>query len=185
MTHTPLAARHAERRSIVARAAVLLLMAALVSVAGCGGDRATSPAPEPNSNPNPKPKPDPDGMPPGARELINIDRVELPAMIYDGPASDTQGRSYDEVTIVVTSGSMEFVSAERFTMTFDLLITADGNVSTKSMSIDGAYEMQGPVFKFHPTDGLDRDFGGSRGNGVVTVHVDLIGSGEANYYNFD
>jgi len=53
------------------------------------------------------------------------------------------------------------------------------------MSIDGTYEMQGPVFKFHPTDGLDRDFGGSRGNGVVTVHVDLIGSGEANYYNFD
>jgi hypothetical protein len=124
-------------------------------------------------------------MPPGARQLINIDRVELPAMIYDGPASDTQGRSYDEVTIVVTRGSMEFVSAERFTMVFDLLITADGTVSTKSMSIDGTYEMQGPVFKFHPTDGLDRDFGGSRGNGVVTVHVDLIGSGEANYYNFD
>ena len=106
-------------------------------------------------------------------------------MIYDGPASDTQGRSYDEVTIVVTRGSMEFVSAERFTMVFDLLITADGTVSTKLMSIDGTYEMQGPVFKFHPTDGLDRDFGGSRGNGVVTVHVDLIGSGEANYYNFD
>ena len=183
MTNTSLTARHAGRRSIVARAAILLLTAALVSVAGCGAGGATEPTRDPNTNP--KPKTDPDGMPPGARQLINIDRVDLPAMIYDGPASDTQGRSSDEVTIVVTRGSMEFVSAERFTMVFDLLITADGTVSTKSMSIDGTYEVQGPVFKFHPTDGLDRDFGGSRGNGVVTVHVDLIGSGEANYYNVD
>lgn len=106
-------------------------------------------------------------------------------MIYSGPASDTQGRTYDWVTIVVTRGSMEFVSAERFTMVFDLTITADGDIKTKSLYVDGTYEMRGPVFKFHPTDGLDRDFGGSRGNGVVTVHVDLVGSGEANYYNFD
>jgi len=80
---------------------------------------------------------------------------------------------------------MEFVSAERFTMDFDLTITADADIRTKSLSVHGTYEMRGPVFKFHPTDGLDRDFGGSRGNGVVTVHVDLVGSGEANYYNFD
>ena len=183
MTNTSLTARHAGRRSIVARAAILMLTAALVSVAGCGAGGATEPTPDPNTNP--RPKTDPDGMPPGVRQLINIDRVELPATIYSGPASDTQGRSYDQVDIVVIRGSMEFVSVERFAMTFDLMITADGNVSTKSMYIEGTYQMQGPVFKFHPTDGLDRDFGGSRGNGVVTVHVDLIGSGEANYYNFD
>ena len=183
MTNTSLTARRAERRSIVARAAILLLSVALMGVAACGADRATQPGGDPNANPNPKE--DPAGMPPGVRQLINIDRVELPATIYSGPASDTQGRSYDQVDIVVIRGSMEFVSAERFAMTFDLMITADGNVSTKSMYIEGTYQMQGPVFKFHPTDGLDRDFGGSRGNGVVTVHVDLIGSGEANYYNFD
>jgi hypothetical protein len=183
MTHTPLTARHCERRSIVARAAILLLSAALMGVAGCGADRATQPGTDPNANPNQTP--DPSGMPPGVRELINIDRVELPATIYSGPASDTQGRNYDQVTIVVTRGSMEFVSAERFAMTFDLMITADGSVSTKSLYIEGTYQMQVPVFKFHPTNGLDRDFGGSRGNGVVTVHVDLVGSGEANYYNFD
>jgi len=181
MTQTSRAARHAERRSIVARAGVLLLTAALLGVAGCGADRAT----QPGGDPNPDPKEDPAGMPPGVRQLINIDRVELPAMIFSGPASDTQGRSYDQVTIVVTRGSMEFVSAERFTMAVDLLITADGDVRTRSLSIEGTYEMRGPVFKFHPTAGLDSDFGGSRGDGVVTVHVDLVGVGEANYYNFD
>ena len=124
-------------------------------------------------------------MPPGVRQLINIDRVELPATIYVGPASDTQGRNYEQVTIAVTRGSMEFVSAERFAMVVDLTITADGNVRTTSLYIDGTYEMRGSVFKFHPADGLDRDFAGSRGDGVVTVHVDLVGSGEANYYNFD
>src|SRR5690348_4901499 len=102
MTQTSRAARHAERRSIVARAGVLLLTAALLGVAGCGADRAT----HPGGDPNPDPKEDPAGMPPGVRQLINIDRVELPAMIFSGPASDTQGRSYDQVTIVVTRGSM-------------------------------------------------------------------------------
>ena len=182
MIQTPLAARHAERRSIVAQAAVLLLAAALVGVAGCGADLATAPGAKPDNN---KSQTDPAGMPPGVRQLINIDRVDLPAMIYDGPASDTQGRNYDEMTIVVLRGSMEFVSAKRFAMVFDLGITADGKFMTKSLYVEGTYEMQGPVFKFHPTDGLTRDFGGSRGNGVVTVHVDLIGSGTANYYNFD
>jgi hypothetical protein len=177
MTQTSLTARRVERRTLLARVAVLLLTASLAGVAGCGGDSAT--------NPNTEPTADPAGMPPGVRSLINIDRVNLPAMIFNGPASDTQGRSYNQVTIVVTRGSMEFVSAERFAMVFDLTLTTDGVTRTKSLYIDGTYEMQGPTFKFHPQDGLKGDFGGSRGNGVVTVHVDLVGSGEANYYNFD
>ena len=188
MTYSSLTARRADWRSNVARAAVLVLMAALVGVAGCGAGGATEPSTEPNGNPNTNPNPntDPAGMPPGVRKLVNIAATNLPVTIYNGPGSNAQtGETYNQVTFVVTGGSMEFVSAERFTMAVNLTITTDGVRKTTVFHVEGRYEMQGPTFKFHPTSGLNRDFGGSRGNGVVTVHVDLIGSGEATYYNFD
>jgi hypothetical protein len=186
MTYTPLAVRRAERKSIVARVAVLLLTAALAGVAGCGAGLATEPGTEPNSNPNTNPNTNPAGMPPGVRQLVNIAAVDLPVTIYSGPGSDSKtGRTYNNVTVVVTAGTFEFVSAERFAMNINVRITADGDITKTSVHVDGTYEVQGPTFKFHPTSGLTRDFGGSRGNGVVTVHVDLVGSGEATYYNFD
>ena len=164
-----------------------MLTVALVGVAGCGADGGTTePGTQPNTDPNTNPKKDPVGMPPGVRQLVNIAAVDLPVTIYSGPGSDSKtGQTYSQVTFVVTGGSMEFVTADRFTMAFNLTITTEGVRKTTVFHVDGTYEMQGPTFKFHPTGGLNRDFGGSRGNGVVTVHVDILGSGEATYYNFD
>ena len=189
MTHTLLAARRVGRRSIAARAGIVALMAALAGVTGCGAGLATEPGTEPsnnpNTNPNTNPKTDPAGMPPGVRRLVNIAATDLPVTIFDGPASDTNGRTYNRVIVVVTGGQFEFVSAERFTMAVNLTITTDGTRKTTVFHVEGTYAMTGPTFKFHPTGGLRSDFGGSRGNGVVTVHVDILGSGTATYYNFD
>jgi hypothetical protein len=175
-------ARRPEQRTRIARAAALLLAATFAGLTACSAGSGT----EPRANPDPDPNQSSGGPRAGVHVLQAIDRADLPATIYRGPATDSKtGRTYTDVLVVISAGSVEFVSATQFAMVFNLTITADGLGNKTSRYIDGTYERNGPVLKFHPKNGLATDFGGALGDGVISIHFDLIGAGSENYYTFE
>lgn len=151
-------------------ASALVVAAALLGAA-CGGDTgATAPRGE---------------RPDGVYFLKDIDEVALPARVFRGAGVDPlTGRYYNQLTLVVNGGSINFFSAERFSIGFELTRTMDGVTRNTPFVAAGTYEVDGEDIYFVGDDGIEREFFGVLRNGVLSISVDLADSGGANQYDF-
>ena len=151
-------------------ASALVIAAALLGAA-CGGDMGgTAPSAE---------------RPDGEYFLEDIDQVALPARVFRGAGVDPlSGRYYNQLTLVVNGGEIDFFSAERFVMNLELTRTLDGVTRNTPFYATGTYEVDGEDISFVGDDGIEGEFFGVLRNGVLSISVDLADSGGANQYAF-
>jgi hypothetical protein len=156
----------------LARARVsALLLGAVLGGAACSGDSSsTGPSEEP---------------PQGEYRLQGIDRVALPAQIFRGAGVDPlSGRYYNQLTVVVNDGIINFFSAERFVIQLNLTRTLDGVTRVTPFYMAGAWEWDDGDIYFEADNGVEGEFFGVLRNGVLSVLIDLAATGESNQYDF-
>ena len=151
--------------------ATTLVIAAALLGAACGGDTGgTAPRTE---------------RPDGEYFLQDIDQVALPARVFRGAGVDPlSGRYYNQLTLVVNGATINFFSAERFTIGFELTRTMDGVTRNTPFYVTGTYEVDGENIRFVGDDGIEGLFFAVLRNGVLSINLDLADSGEAYDYDF-
>lgn len=157
-------ASRARWRAARHRAAVLLTAAAMLGVAACGAsDSGTGP-----SNADPV----------GLYSLRQVGRDAIPAQVWRGTLGGVPG-----VTIDVTGGELVLQDDDRFYLALDFELRANGEAGTRSISIEGSYEIEGGQLSLVADDGISSAQATLR-SGVISVGLDLIGDGDLKQYTF-
>jgi hypothetical protein len=155
-------------RPRVTRLMTLMLAATLAGATGCGGDSGTGPAAGPG----------------GHYELRNIDDETVPVEIHNGPYFDpVSGTFYNQFSCTVDGGEIELDEDDgRFTLTFGLTITADGQYASFAYTLVGDYEVQGDQILLQPDDAGSA--WASLEGGRIVLPADILGDGIMNEYVF-
>src|SRR5262245_9168850 len=102
------------RRAAPVPLATLVLAGTLASSTACSSDQSTGP----------------NGSPVGRYTLSQVDRASLPATIHRGPWFDAANNHfYNQLLLAVSAGTLELKADDHFSLSFDLEITADGQLS--------------------------------------------------------
>lgn len=151
------------------RRAALLLAATALLAGGCGGDKGTGPG----SNPA------------GTYVLHDIDAQALPVTIHQGPWLDPGSVTfYNKYILQITGGVIELGSDDRFTLTLDGAVNADGVQFAPSTMVTGDYEIDGGEVWFMPDGYGGNGWSASIGNGTVSFDMDLMSKGASLEYSF-
>jgi hypothetical protein len=170
MTHPPQPRPSRGRQPLAVFIVFALVAVTLLAALGCGADAGT--------------RPSIDG-PSGQYALASIDRVSLPARVFRGSGNDPlTGRFYNQLTIVVNAAEINFFSAERFAIQFDLTVTKDGTTRNTPFYVTGTYEQDDDDIYFVGDDGIEGEFFGALDNDAVIMLLDISSTGNGNQYNF-
>jgi hypothetical protein len=149
--------------------AAVLLTSTLLGTAACGGgDSGTGPS---GSNPA------------GSYSLAKVDQSALPFEIYRGPYFDEEsGQYFDQLIIRVVGGDLT-LNNDRFTATFTLQLSANGQTANTSLQVTGDYEILGNQITFDPDEDLEVETATLQ-NGAITIGIDFMDTGTENRYSF-
>jgi hypothetical protein len=169
MTRFILAATPRTRRTIRSGIAAVLATTALFGTIACsgGGDKSTGP----RNNENPV----------GTFALFQVDKKNIPRVIFDGPYTFPGGASYDDFVFTITGGEMILQANGDIHVAIDYNASGGGNEASGTRSADGTYHVDGDQISISSGDG---GVNGTYRNGVITLDMDLVGNGETRTYTF-
>lgn len=165
MTNTSFITSRSRWRAVRHRAAVALAAAAILGAAACGGsDSSTGPR---NADPT------------GLYALRQVGRDAIPAEIFRGTYGDIPN-----LVVSVTGGELVLQDDDRFYMAMDYELRANGQAVTRSLSVEGDYEIDGGQLLLVP-DGAPEASRATIRNGVIAVPMDVSGDGVMKVYTFN
>ena len=168
MTRINFAATQRARRTIRTGIAGVLAATALIGTIACSGSDSST---GPRNNENPV----------GTFALFQVDRENIPSVIFDGPVTFPGGASFDEFVFTITGGEMILQKNGDIHVAIDYRAATDGNEATGTRSADGTYEIDGNQISISAGEG---GVDGTYRNGVITLDMDLVGNGEMRTYTF-
>lgn len=146
-----------------------LFLAAALTTTGCAGGEGTGP---------------------GAGEagdyvLTNVDLHPPPATIHHGPWLDRVNvRFYNLYHVEITSGVLALDGDDRFVMTFNGIVVADGQQFATSVTTEGFYEVDGDeIWLTSDHETLGTAVGTLQGR-TITFAVDFMQKGVDNEFVF-
>lgn len=154
--------------SMLTTARRLILAAALSTMACAGGDGTG-----------------PDAGEAGNYSLRNIDLQPPPVTIHHGPWLDRVNvRFYNLYHVEITSGLIELDGDDRFVMTYNGRVVADGQEFATSLTTEGFYEVDGDEIWFTSDDATLGTAMGILQGRTITFAVDLMEKGVDNEFVF-
>lgn len=158
------------QRRAVPRTFMLTLAAALLAAPGCSSDKGTGPA---------------EKLPAGTYSLHQIDDDAPPVTIHQGPWLDPVNVTfYNKFIVKITGGEVELDDNGQFLMNFTADINGDGQQWSAVLDIAGAYAIEDDEVWFYPEDADLNPVSSPLQNGAITLGIDFMGKGVANYYHF-
>ena len=169
---SPIFAAVITRRAAIQRITTRILAAAVVTVAGCsssgGADKTTGPTKTVTGNYN----------------LKTIDATQPPVEVYHGPYFDSVNkRFYEQLVLTVYSGSIELDATNRWSMTLDGRVTADGATGPQQISVAGQYTIDGDQISL-TIDGQNAPLTGTIAKGTISLTMDFGGNKRFKDYAF-
>ena len=168
MTRIISAVTQRRRRTIRSGIAGILGTTALFGAVACsgGGDSSTGPG---NRNPA------------GTYALLQVNKKTIPTVIFRGPYTFPQGFTIDPFVVTVTGGELILQNDGEIHAAVDYRLEGGGKETTGTLSVDGAYEIQGSEIRVSSEDG---GASGSYRNGIITLSMDIVGTGELRPFAF-
>jgi hypothetical protein len=103
-------------------------------------------------------------------------------VIFRGPFTVADGTTYDPFVVTVTGGELGLQEDGDFHIAIDYKAAADGNELNGTVSDDATYEIDGD--EIYISSGEGGGVVGSYRNGVITLDLDILGTGETRTFTF-
>ena len=147
-----------------------LIVASVLAIAGCSGGSDSA---------------GPNGISAGEYVLAKVDLETLPATIHNGPWLDPVTVTFwNHFHYEITGAVLELDGDDRFILSFDWSVVADGEEYAGTVSAEGSYEVDGDeIWLASDDEGLGSSVGTIAGR-TITFEVEIMNKGVTREFVF-